>query len=66
MFTSAASWFPGLPAVRKLYRVKHTDSPLLPLQLNNLMNSKEGKWLLDQGFTPMSWLGGGGCAQVYM
>ena len=43
MFTSAASWSPGLPAVRKLCRVMHTDSPLLSLQLDELNNSREGQ-----------------------
>ena len=56
----------GLLAVRKLCRVLQTDSPLLLLQMDVLMNSEEGKWLLQQGISPITWLGGGGCAQVYM
>ena len=62
----AASWCPRLPAVRKLCRVMHTVSPPLPLQVTALNSSQEGKWLAQQGITPISWLGGGGCAQVYM
>ena len=44
----------------------HTDSPVLPLQLNKLMHSDEGKCFAQQGIAPITWLGGGGCAQVCM
>ena len=37
----------------------------LPLQLEELNSSQEGNWLARQGITPIAWLGGGGCAQVY-
>ena len=40
-------------------------APLLPLQLDEFTNSREGNWLAQQGITPITWLGGGGCAQVY-
>ena len=52
--------------MHKLCRVMHTDSPLLSLQLDELNNSREGKWLAEQGITPITWLGGGGCAEVYL